>query len=64
MKTWLLTLALQIAALAVLAHRYMQTDTQKNSSCGLISAEEYVITSRNVILPDGRGPAAGDQPFV
>ena len=62
MKAWLLVAALQVAALAVLAHRYMQQDvvgSPAQHNCGLLEAEEYVITSRRVVLPDGTQPAAG-----
>lgn len=61
MKTWVLLAALQIAALAVLAHRYMQSDAppQGSQNCGLLDASEYVVTSRNVVLPEGMRPAAG-----
>ena len=61
MKTWVLLAALQIAALAVLAHRYMQSDAPLSWSpnCGLLEASEFVLTSRNVILPEGLKPAAG-----
>lgn len=61
MKTWVLLAALQIAALAVLAHRYMQSDLAllSNQNCGLLNGSEFVVTSRNVILPEGSRPAAG-----
>lgn len=64
----MLVVAIQIAALAVLANRFRQKESHQSSKthiCGLLNASEYIITSRNVVLPDGMQPAAGnDCPLV
>ena len=62
MKGWVLLAAFQIAVLAVLAHQYMQNDPPNGHSrqiCGLLDSAEFVVTSRNVVMPDGMKPAAG-----
>ena len=68
MKYWVWMIALQIVALAVIANRlsqdgatFLQSWTKQSSQhCGLLDADEYVITSHNVVLPGGIAPAAGE----
>ena len=66
MRLWILAAAAQAVALAVLAHRFFQqanvsalTLWTRRGACGLQARSEYVIASRNVVLPEGIMPAAG-----
>lgn len=64
MRAWVLLVALQVVALAVLAHRFMlgeggsMAGRSKAEICGLLPANEFVLTSRRVVLPEGISPAA------
>ena len=66
MRTWVLLVALQAVALAVLARRFMLGEGtsvgvwSKPVSCGMLPASEFVLASRRVVLPDVITPAAGD----
>ena len=65
MRTWVLLVALQVVALAVLARRFILGEGtgmggwSKPEVCGLLPASEYVLASRRVVLPEGVLPAAG-----
>lgn len=60
---------LQVFALKLLLQRFQDSGLIElpawvpffdKSNCGHVKAFEYVITSRNVITPDGIFPAAGE----